>query len=242
MSNQPPPESDVARELAQRTAAALAEKTLDDALTLVVGLALESGLCDQASVTQRIGDGEFLTTAPSDELVVRADKLQYALGEGPCVHATFADDLLFSADIRTDARWPKWGPAAADLGIAGIISAHLYDAADQTGSLNLYSFDRRHYTDEERDLVRLIATHASIALAHFRGAEHLWKAVDSRHNIGIAQGILMHKYQMNAEAAFALLRRHSQDNNWKIRDIAVHIARTHALPDEPPAPQDEDRV
>lgn len=68
-------------------------------------------------VTQRIGQGEFLTAAPSGEIAVTVDKLQYIFGEGPGVQATFQDDLLSSTNIRTDPRWPRG-------------AAHLWKAID----------------------------------------------------------------------------------------------------------------
>ena len=114
-----------------------------------------------------------------------------------------------------------------------MISAHLFDDGREAGSLNLYSRGRREYSSADRDLIRLIAAHASIALAHFRGEAHLWQAIDSRHSIGLAQGILMHKYQISAETAFALMRRLSQDNNMKVHDVATYIARTQTLPGAP---------
>jgi len=75
-----------------------------------------------------------------------------------------------------------------------------------------------------------VGAHASLALAHFRGQAHLWKAVDARHSIGIAQGIVMHQYQLGAEQAFAVLRRLSQDSNVKLHLVAAEVIRSGRLP------------
>ena len=96
-----------AQSLAVRTAAAIAKKDLDAALLLVVGLAVEAGLCDEASVTARSAGGLLDTLAPTSDLVSTADRLQYELREGPCVFAIFQDDLLTSPDVATDRRWPQ---------------------------------------------------------------------------------------------------------------------------------------
>lgn len=221
-----------AQTLADRTAAAMAKKDLDAALALVVGLAIEADLCDEASVTYRSVDGVMQTAAPSSELVQTADRLQYEFTEGPCVFATFTDDLLFSPQVGTDPRWPRWGPAAADLGIIAVMSAHLFADSRSAGSLNFYNRWARVYSEEDRELVRLIGTHASIALAHFRGRTHLWKAIDSRHQIGIAQGIMVHKFDITPEKAFEIMCRQSQDNNVKLHDVADHVARNKTLPFE----------
>ena len=68
-------------------------------------------------------------------------------------------------------------------------------------------------------------------LAHYRNDQSLRKAVDSRLRIGQAQGILMHKYDLDESAAFAVLRRLSQSQNIKLHLIADHVVRTRSLPE-----------
>ena len=71
-------------------------------------------------------------------------------------------------------------------------------------------------------------------MAHARGKTHLWKAIDSRHTIGMAQGILMTKYQITGETAFGLLRRISQGDNVKLHDVAVYVICTGTVPESRP--------
>ena len=216
--------------LAERTRRAVAKKDLDVALGLVISLAVDAEICDYASITQVLPGGDFTTTAPTDEVVVTADKLQYLLEEGPCIAAVYADDVLVSDDVSTDPRWPRWGEQAATMGLNSIVSVHLYTDTDAMGALNLYSLQRRDYGSDELNVARLVGAHASVALAHFRGQAHLWKAIDARHSIGIAQGIVMHQFGIGAEQAFGLLRRLSQDTNTKLHLIAAAIARNGKLP------------
>ena len=56
-------------------------------------------------------------------------------------------------------------------------------------------------------------------------------AMDSRHLIGQAQGILMERFQLDDAGAFAVLRRYSQDNNLKLHDVARLVVDTRRLPD-----------
>lgn len=213
--------ADLAEDLAERTRAAVAQQVLDDALLLVIELAVEARVCDYAGVTQRIADGSFQTAAPSHPLVVQADVLQYDLQEGPCVLASIEGDIQGSPDVAADPRWPRWGPQATSIGVLSALSVQLYtDTNTAMGALNLYSATVRRYTGADIDLARLIGAHASVALAHFRGEAHLWTAVDARHRIGMAQGILMHKFGVTAEQAFSYLRRRSQAENVKLHLIA----------------------
>ena len=220
----------LAESLVEETRRAVAKKDLDVALKLVTALAIEAGLGDWASITQRLPGGALETLAPSDELTVTADKYQVLLGEGPCVAAVYTDDLVVSPDVAADPRWRRWGPQAALLGVGGVLSVHLYTDVDAMGALNLYSAQVRDYAEEDRDAARLVGAHASVALAYFRGQAHLWKAIDSRHHIGIAQGIVMHQYGVGAEQAFAVLRRLSQDSNVKLHLVAAEVVRAGGLP------------
>ena len=53
--------------------------------------------------------------------------------------------------------------------------------------------------------------------------QHLRAAMASHNLIGQAQGILMERFHMTAEQAFALLAQTSQDANIKLRDLAQRL-------------------
>jgi len=60
-------------------------------------------------------------------------------------------------------------------------------------------------------------------MAHIRDRRHLWTAVEARNRIGQAQGILMQRYSIDPDTAYAYLRRLSQHGNIRLRDIAAQI-------------------
>ena len=53
--------------------------------------------------------------------------------------------------------------------------------------------------------------------------EHLERALVRRDVIGQAKGLLMQRYDVDAEEAFARLRRASQHTNTKLYDIAAWL-------------------
>jgi hypothetical protein len=53
-----------------------------------------------------------------------------------------------------------------------------------------------------------------------REIDQLREALDSRGIIGQAMGILMERYGIDADRAFAVLKRYSQHRNRKLRDVA----------------------
>ena len=60
--------------------------------------------------------------------------------------------------------------------------------------------------------------------------ENTSRGMDTRHQIGLARGILMERYGLNPADAFAVLRRHSQDQNVKMAFLAGQLISTGHLP------------
>jgi len=80
-----------------------------------------------------------------------------------------------------------------------------------------------------------------VALERFARYRELQDAFDRRAVIEQAKGILMARQGVSAEAAFAMLRMHSQNTGRKLADIAAALVKSHQLlgstaPVEPPAP------
>lgn len=208
----------------------------DDAratLRSITELAIETTVSDHASITMIEADGTLTTSSATDTIAEQADAVQYELREGPCLTAVERGDLYVINDMDNDPRWPHWAPAVkARLGIKSVLSVHLFTADRALGALNLYNDEQRGYTEEEVVACRVVAAHASVALARLRHEADLWKAVDSRHLIGMAQGILMERYQINPEQSFSVLRRYSQNNNTKLASVAQLVVNRGQLPAE----------
>ena len=66
----------------------------------------------------------------------------------------------------------------------------------------------------------VLGRHASIALSTARQEESLRQAIDARTLIGRAQGILMERFAIDDQAAFEVPRRHSQNTNTKLNEVA----------------------
>lgn len=79
--------------------------------------------------------------------------------------------------------------------------------------------------------------YASLSLLAIERVANLWTALETRGVISRAQGMLMERFGLGAEAAMALLRRWSQDSNCPVRDVALDLT-LHGLPDPTPASGD----
>lgn len=99
------------------------------------------------------------------------------------------------------------------------------------GTLTLYSADGGGFGPIVHECADLLARHASIALGTLQNEEHLRISASTRTVIGQAQGILMERYGISADKAFAVLRRYSQDANVKLLGVAERIVATRRLPE-----------
>ncbi|HEX6515665.1 MAG TPA: GAF and ANTAR domain-containing protein [Nocardioidaceae bacterium] len=200
-----------------------AEPNVASTLEQITEQARQALACDYAGVTLRHSGNNLETAAPTDEIVVRGDDLQYKLGEGPCVQAIWSHEAFLSEDLEHDPRWPSWGPRAAALGLRSALAVRLFSHERTYGALNLYGGSPRQFTPSDLETAQVFAAHAALALATAHQMEHLVKAIDARNLIGQAQGILMQRFDIDANRAFDVLRRYSSDRNVKLRDIAQEV-------------------
>ncbi len=206
-----------------------AEPDLDATCDQIVLLAKQTLACDFAGITLLHGRKRVETIAATDQVVEKADALQYEFSEGPCLQAIWSHDTFLVADMRDDERWPSWGPQAAKLGLRSILAVRLFTHGETHGALNMYAASPRQFDDDDVAIAHIYATHAAVALAAVREQQELRKAIDSRHLIGQAQGILMERFDIGADRAFEVLRRYSQTNNLKLRDIADQIVANRSV-------------
>jgi GAF domain-containing protein len=176
-------------------------------------------------------DQRIDTPAATDELVRRIDELQYEHGQGPCLDAIRDLEVVGSPDVAEDDRWSSWGPAAAEeTGVRSMLCFRLFTYGDTLGALSFYSKQSDAFGDQDREHGLAIAAHAAIAVAAAREIDQLRAGMDSRTVIGQAQGMLIERYALTPEAAFAVLTRVSSHSNRKLRDVAADIVETRRLP------------
>jgi len=149
------------------------------------------------------------------------------VGEGPCLDSIWEDDTHVIDDLRSDARWPRWAPLAADLGVRAVLSVRMPGPQGVVGALNLYSREPGPFDDDDIDSAHAMASQAGMVL--WAQSEHLGlrSAMQSRHVIGLAQGILMARHGLTPEVAFGVLRRFSSQENLKLREVAERLVREH---------------
>lgn len=212
----------------------LEQPSVNETLGRITGSATElvEG-CDAAGILL-LSDQEAVSLAPSEPLVVELDQLQYRLGQGPCFdaarHSTGERVFRIADFTQAGSRWPGFVPEALKLGAGSMMGFLLYTDDDDFGALNFYSHKPGAFTDNSQAAGVLLASHSAVALSAARTHAQMEGAVATRHQVGQAMGILMARHHIAESDAFNVLRRHSQDHNVKLRDVAQRVCEQGRLP------------
>ena len=209
-------------ETAARLSERLAPGDLDAILSGITSAAVDLiPEVTYASISMR-HDDRIETVGATDGSLVALDDKQYSLQEGPCYEAASDRDRVVASDLSSDPRFPKYGPFAAESGVLAQAAFRLFERGTIQAALNLYSVQRGAFDDLEQ-LAVLFRSQAATAVAYAYDIQNLNEALETRTTIGKAVGIVMERYQLNDERAFAFLTRLSQHRNVKLRQVAEEI-------------------
>lgn len=216
--------SDYAQSIAEAARTLNKPRSLDDTLQTIVEVA-----CNSVPGFEHVGiatlekNGVVETRAFTGDLVLRLDAAQHDLREGPCSEVLQGDDAMCVSSMATEERWPCYAPRARETGVRSQLAVKLYLDHGTLGGINFYSTVHDEVGEDARALARLFATHAAIALGHAQERETFTEGLETRRAIGQAIGILMERYEMNEDRAFAFLVRASSHANIKLRAVAQEL-------------------
>jgi GAF domain-containing protein len=209
--------------MAARIADSVSGQDLDGTLASLTRAAVDllPG-ADEATISIRHEDQSLRSYAPTAEILKDLDEWQFDHAEGPCYDGVTSNAFTVCGDLRNDPRYPSYGALAAEAGIRSQAGLRLFESKRTVGGLNLYS-RRVGALADVAFLAELFAQHARGAVAYASQVDGLREAITSRQLIGQAVGILMERFDLPAEHAFAFLTRLSNDRNVKLRVIAQEI-------------------
>jgi GAF domain-containing protein len=121
---------------------------------------------------------------------------------------------------------------ALDHGILSVLSTPMNTETLTVGAINLYAERREAFGATDAELATEFAVQAAYLLVNAQAywdartlSDNLTQAMASRAEIEQAKGVIMAATGMNADEAFDELRRQSQYENVKLRDIAREIVQ-----------------
>jgi len=179
---------------------------------------------DQVSITVVDSEGSAFSCAQAGGLVGELDRLQYGLGEGPCIESLRGVVPVVVSHIEQDERWRDYVRAAAELGLRSQVATPLrWGEGQLMGVLNLYSTTRGEIAPSAPRVAEAIAAQIAGSLAGFREIENLQRALATRRTVGAAIGMLMAQYKLTETAAFAVLERRATFASVNVGDIAAQM-------------------
>jgi GAF domain-containing protein len=202
---------------------------VEETVQAVVDFALQALHCSYAGVALAVR-GRPEVPAVTDAVVGEIYQWQMAGGRGPLVESMRSHSTVLIRDTATDDRWPEWSAKVLSLGVRSVLDVPLTTAGGTVGVLGLYNASPDAFAPDDEAVAHILARHASVAVATARREATMAQAVDARKLVGQAMGILMERYDIDGDRAFAILRRYSQDTNTKLRDVAQQLIDTRRLP------------
>lgn len=176
--------------------------------------------------------GKLVPQATTGHAPQVLDLKQQETGDGPCIEAARTQTLVQVTDTSDEIRWPQFCATARACDVRSLLCMPLWINKRNLGALTLYSSKAAAFSPGDRRLLSLFATLAALALHEAQQTDQLREALSRRDLIGQAKGILMERYRISGDAAFATLARASQAVNVKLAEVARHLTETGELPGE----------
>jgi GAF domain-containing protein len=206
---------------------------VEETVDAVVQFALQALRCTYAGVALHTRGNRPEIAAVTDPVVADVFDLQISTQNGPLVTTLRDRTTVLIRDTTTDDRWPEWAAKVAALGVRSVLDVPLATGGGTrrgVGVLGLYSPTPDAFSQDDEAIAHILARHASVAVASARHEQTMAQAVDARKLVGQAMGILMERFDVDGDQAFAILKRYSQDTNTKLRDVAQQLVDTRKLP------------
>lgn len=223
---------------ARITSATALPEAIGDLLKITAGVIPGHMQCGVTLVGEG-GPATFAATGLPDEVL---DEARHADGDGPCMGAVRARDIVLSQDLADETRWPVWTASARSHGVASVLAYPFDIDALTLGALTLYADRPRAFTDDVPIVAMLVADHASLLLRVrmrqltqdelLAQVSHVW-AGDTA--VERAIGIVMAQRGCHAEQALRHLHEAATQLGVGLTAVAERLVRAVSDRAVPPA-------
>jgi GAF domain-containing protein len=203
---------------------------LADTLHEIIGTAIPLLRADGVGLMLADRQGALRWVIATNTAEQALEQAQRDLVEGPCIDAFTSGQLVPTADLQSDHRWPRLGPAARTNRIRGVLSAPVLLDGQPIGTCNALTTAARDWTEADAGAVRAFAVVLGRLIGSITDARHktrltaqLQFALSSRVLIEQAKGVIMEREGVGAERAFELLRRRARSSERKLAEVAREV-------------------
>ncbi|MCW2680299.1 MAG: hypothetical protein JWM62_1700 [Frankiales bacterium] len=209
------------------------ETTVGQALQRIADITLEAVPAAAVVGMSMLGeDGRPTTAVYTDVESPAIDEAQYRDSKGPCLDAWRNNVVLHVPRVADQAdTYPGFAAACLQHGVQSTLSLPMRAGSVAVGALNLYAHVPDGFSDDDASVGKDVAAAGAAVLVNvsaywtaFDLTSQLQEAMESRAVIEQAKGVLMGSNRdLTPEAAFDMLRKVSQRENVKLRDVARRI-------------------
>ncbi|HXG34906.1 MAG TPA: GAF domain-containing protein [Bryobacteraceae bacterium] len=203
------------------------ERSLDEILGELIGLAAQVTACDACLV--------YLIEPGTGEIVLRASQLPHAAelgtlrmkaGEGVTGWVAAHNAVVaLSERASSDPRFKRF-PALVEDTYEAFLSVPLVSGGQVIGVINVHHKEPHQHTPEEIALLTFIGEQLGGAIAKSRLAEEnarLLEQLETRKLVERAKGILQMRYNLTEEEAYMRLRNESRRLRRPMRELAEAV-------------------
>jgi GGDEF domain-containing protein len=116
--------------------------------------------------------------AASDDAALRYERLQSAIGSGPCVEAYDSGEAVCVPDLLVETRFPEFVPKALDAGLVAVFTFPLRHGDKRLGALDLYRESPGALDDETMASAQTLADVAATYLVNARSRQEARDSAD----------------------------------------------------------------
>jgi GAF domain-containing protein len=201
-----------------------------------------AGLVDGANVGLLLADafGRLQFMAASDETTKLVEIFQTQGNDGPCLDAFRTGEPVVNADLTTAAaRWPRFAPAAASVGLRSVHAFPLRLRQEVIGAMGVFGTTAGDFDEGDVQVIQALADVAAIGLLQERAVsrgealtEQLQGALNTRIIIEQAKGAIAQAHNITVDVAFELLRTYARRSNRRLSEVAnLVVSDLRSLPD-----------
>lgn len=203
------------------------ESYLDEILSLIVVVTAEM-------FNSKICSIMILDDKKNDELVIKATQSlsdEYKKKPNVKVSSSISGQALLSnkpimvEDVCQESRY-SYRDLAKRERLTSMIAVPMVVKETAIGVINVYTIEKHQFTQEEVNVLQMVANQAAVAVENTKLVEEAMKAkeaLETRKLVERAKGILMKMHQLNENDAYRMIHKKSMDSCKSMKTIAESI-------------------
>ena len=199
--------------------------TLDQTLALITRKTARVMDVDSCSI-YLLDDSEFLVLKASTGLAPDAvGHARLKVGEGLTGHAVKIGKAVAASHASRDRHF-KYLPETKETAFESLLAVPLIAREKVIGAVNVQSRKEREYSQDDMDLLSIIADVAAGELEKamlYDEIGGLKEALETRKLVERAKGILMKRHHIDEQDAFARIQHQARTSRKSMREVAEAI-------------------